>query len=165
MGHVQYSTTLKTMVSSIVYMVIIMELLMVYSVDGRGQRSSNCTVLGLKNCWGTRSFEYWSAKDYASNTTSFHLSLPPSLPPTHPPTGHLGTLQFICHSPTAPAFITCSVDSRVRFFYHRDQTWCYDVVCSFIICALWPHHHFSFSHSTAGYYYGHIVQYKTLSAC
>lgn len=35
--------------------------------------------------------------------------------------GHLGTLQFLSHSPTAPAFITCSTDSRIRFFYYKDQ--------------------------------------------
>lgn len=37
-------------------------------------------------------------------------------------TGHLGTLQYIAHSPSLPAFITCSIDHRVRFFHYRDQT-------------------------------------------
>jgi hypothetical protein len=34
----------------------------------------------------------------------------------------MGTLQYIAHSPTIPGFITCSIDNRVRFFHHRDQS-------------------------------------------
>lgn len=36
-------------------------------------------------------------------------------------TGHLATVQYVAHSPTAPALISCSNDQRIRFFFHREQ--------------------------------------------
>ena len=34
---------------------------------------------------------------------------------------HQGTLQYIAHSPSVPAFITCSIDNRVKFFFYKDK--------------------------------------------
>lgn len=36
--------------------------------------------------------------------------------------GHNGPVRFIIHSPTAPAFLTCSDDFRARFWFRRVNT-------------------------------------------
>lgn len=37
-------------------------------------------------------------------------------------TGHNGAVRYIGHSPTGPAFITCSEDFRARFWYRKADT-------------------------------------------
>lgn len=36
--------------------------------------------------------------------------------------GHNGPVRLIVHSPTAPAFLTCSDDFRARFWFRRMPT-------------------------------------------
>lgn len=35
--------------------------------------------------------------------------------------GHNHPVRQMCHSPVAPAFLTCSDDFRARFWYHRSD--------------------------------------------
>ncbi|UYV79277.1 CSTF1 [Cordylochernes scorpioides] len=36
--------------------------------------------------------------------------------------GHNNAVRYLCHSPTSPAFLTCSDDYRARFWYRRVET-------------------------------------------
>ena len=79
-------------------------------------------------CWESRTTQsfrplFTCELMYGSWLYCTHLPPHPSLSSPFPSPAHQGPIRALAHSPSAPAFITCGDDCRVRFFCAREQTW------------------------------------------